>query len=164
MSKAFTREDDAGDTPLPTPVSLLPPGMRNYLTSEGRDRLQQELNRLREDRPVLVEGSLRDPELRPELAQLDQRVQILERSLASAEVIEPGSPDEVRFGSRVTVHDASGVEATYRIVGVDEADFSRGDISWRSPLATALLGARPDQIVRFRAPSGMMELAVVKIA
>ncbi len=165
MSKAFTREDDAAEPARPAPVSLLPPGVKNYLTREGRDRLQAELARLRDERPVLVEGSLTDVELRGELAALDQRIHYLERSLANAEVVPPPGPgdDRVRFGSTVTVRDPGGEESTYRLVGVDETDPARHEISWRSPLATALLNARPGQRVPFRTPSGPVELEVVKI-
>lgn len=165
MSKAFTREDDDTGPVRPPPVSLLPPGVRNYLTPEGRDRLQAELNGLRDQRPALVEGSLRDPELRRELAELDQRAQYLERCLSTAEVVTPAAnPDErVRFGSTVTVRDARGERSTYRIVGADEADFSRNEVSWRSPIATALLNAQRGQRVPFRFPSGATELEIVEI-
>lgn len=166
MSKAFTREDDSIDPPRPARVPLLPPGVRNFLTSAGRDRLQTELNALREHRPVLVEGSLTDTELRPELAQLDQRITQLERSLATAEVVPPPEPphEQVRFGSTVTVRDEAGAEEIYRIVGADEADFSRHEVSWRSPIAAALLNAKLGQKVPFRFPSGRKELEIVAIA
>ena len=165
MSKAFTREDDVPEPSRPMPVSLLPPGVRNLITREGRDRLQAELNRLRDERPVLVEGSLTDTELRGELAQLDQRITSLERSLAAAEVVPPAGPDnqQVRFGSTVTVRDTRGEESTYRIVGVDETDPERNEISWRSPIATALLNARQGQRVPFKFPSGATELEIVAI-
>jgi len=166
MSKAFTREDDSGDLPpTPLPRSLLPPGVKNYLTAEGRARLQTELTRLREtERPVLVEGSLSDPELRRELAQLDQRITILERSLATAEVVTAApAGDQVRFGSKVTVRDGHGALSTYRIVGVDEADFARQEVSWRSPIASALLNARLGERVPFKFPSGATELEIVRI-
>jgi transcription elongation factor GreB len=167
MSKAFTREDDMGDEPLwPQPRALLPAGARNYITPEGHQRLSAELVRLRErERPVLVEGSLRDPELRRELAQLDQRIQLLERSLATAEVVPATNPpgNQVRFGNTVTVRDRRGETMRYRIVGVDEADFAREEVSWQSPIAVALLNTRLGQRVAFKFPSGAAELEIVKI-
>jgi transcription elongation factor GreB len=51
----------------------------------------------------------------------------------------------------------------YRIVGVDEADFDRGWISWCSPVARALLNARKGQRVRFQAPEGAHELDILEI-
>lgn len=166
MSKAFTREDDGTDQPRPRPMPLLPPGVKNFITVEGRDRLQAELNVLAEERPGLLESSLTDSELRAELAQLDERMHQLERSLASAEVVPVPSPphDHVRFGSVVTVRNNVGTEDTYRIVGADEADFSRHDISWRSPLAAAVLNARVGQKVTFRSPAGLTQLEIVAIS
>jgi len=167
MSKAFTREDDVGDEPLrPMPRALLPPGARNYITPEGQERLSAELIHLREEeRPVLVEGSLRDPELRRELAELDQRIGILERSLATAEVVTATNPSggRVRFGNTVTVRDKRGETMRYRIVGVDEADFARDEVSWQTPIASALLNTQLGQRVLFKFPSGATELEIVKI-
>lgn len=164
MSKAFTREDDIPDDVRPAPVPLLPPGARNSFTPEGHARLQAELTQLLEQRPVLVEGSLTDPELRRELGQLDQRLTYLERSLAAAEIVDAVAPDGiVRFGSTVSVRDALGEESRYRIVGVDEADFSRGEVSWRSPIASALLNARVGDRVPFRFPTGATELEIVRV-
>lgn len=165
MSKAFTREDDAAEPTRPPPVSLLPPGTRNLITREGRDRLQAELNRLRDERPGLVEGRRTDAESRAELDRLDQRIQYLERALAGADVVPPAAPadDRVRFGSTVTVRDPRGEESTYRIVGVDETDPAQNQISWRSPLASALLNARPGQRVTCKFPSGPTELEIVRI-
>ena len=69
----------------------------------------------------------------------------------------------MRFGSTVTVRDSHGEESTYRLVGVDETDPARNEISWRSPIATALLNAQRGQKVPFRFPSGATELEIVKI-
>ncbi len=167
MSKAFTREDDLGDEPLRlAPRALLPAGARNYITPEGHERLRNELARLRdEERPMVAEGARGDPELRRELGQLDQRIQSLERSLAAAEVLAAPNPpgERVRFGHTVTVRDQDGETMRYRIVGVDEADYARGEVSWQSPIANALLNARLGERVPFKFPSGAAELEVVRI-
>jgi transcription elongation factor GreB len=155
MSKAFTRESDDGpDLPAPVrPMTPLPPGVKNYLTAGGAQKLRDELDRL-----TRVE--------RPRAASLDQRIAQLEAALGSAVVVPaPEKPwDEVRFGATVTVRDASGQEERYRIVGIDEVDADRDWISWRSPIATALLKARTGQRVRFRVPAGERELEIVAIA
>ena len=165
MSKAFTREDDDADIPRPAPVPLLPPGVKNFLTPEGRDRLQAELNRWHAERAVLAESALTDRELRAELAQLDQRINQRQLSLASAEVVPVPMPphDFVRFGSTVTVRDTRGAEDAYRIVGAEEADFSRHEISWQSPLAAALLKTRVGQAISFRSPAGVTKLEIIAI-
>jgi transcription elongation factor GreB len=72
--------------------------------------------------------------------------------------------DRVRFGATVTVRGEDGAERRYRIVGVDEAEPARGALSWRSPLAAALLGARVGDTVTFRLPRGEEELKVVMLS
>jgi transcription elongation factor GreB len=59
--------------------------------------------------------------------------------------------------------DEQGVEQNYQIVGVDETDFTRGRISWVSPLARALLKAREGDLVRFQSPAGWREVEVVSV-
>ena len=167
MSKAFTREDDASDIPvLPLLVSPLPPGAKNYLTPEGAVRLRAELARLVDaDRPKLLAASSSDADAKRELAVLDQRIRYVQQSLASAEIVPPTSPSDgqVRFGSTVTVRDGQGNESVYRIVGVDEADFERNEVSWLSPVARALMNAKLGQHVAFKLPRGATELEIIEI-
>jgi transcription elongation factor GreB len=168
MSKAFTREENDGrDIPdLPPPVSTLPEGARNYMTAAGVQRLRGELAELaNEKRPRLADAA-DDPEAKRQLAMLDQRIRQLEQSLQSAEIVPrpDGMPDTVRFGSTVTVREASGEESTYRIVGVDETDFDRGWVSAQSPIARALLNTKLGARVRFRFPCGEEDLEIIAIA
>jgi transcription elongation factor GreB len=165
MSKAFTREDDLPDvTVVPRPASVLPPGAKNYLTSDGAERLRRELNHLMEvERPGLIaNGSASDS---PEFQALNQRIQQLQESLASAVVVELPTepPDRVRFGATVTVRERSGEESSYRIVGVDETDIDRGWVSWISPIAKALMNARVGERVHFKSPAREKELEIVSI-
>ena len=166
MSKAFTREsDDAPDRPVAPRRSSLPPGAKNYLTPDGARRFREELERLTQvERPGLA-GASGDAEAKRQLQRLDQRILDLQQSLQSAVVVAPppASEDRVRFGATVTVRER-GAEARYRIVGVDEADLDRGWVSWLSPIAKALLNARPGQRVKFKFPSGEEELEIVRIA
>jgi transcription elongation factor GreB len=168
MSKAFTREDDTSDEPvLPPLVSPLPAGAKNYLTAGGAERLRGELGRLvAVERPRLVAAAVHDPGTKRELAQLDQRIRYLQQSLATAEIVSAadGTAEHVRFGATVTVRDRKGVESVYRIVGVDEADFSRNEVSWLSPIARTLMHARLGQRVPFKFPSGATELEIVTIS
>jgi len=167
MSKAFTREDDAPDPITPRRLAdPLPPGARNYLTPDGARRLRTELDRLiKIERPQALACS--DPSLaREQLQNLDQRIQHLRQSLQSALVVEPpvGLIDFVRFGATVSVRERSGEESRYRIVGIDESDAERGWVSWLSPIARALLNARPGQRVVLKLPSGEEELEITSIS
>lgn len=164
MSRAFVREsDDRPELPIARPSSALPEGAKNYLTPGGATRLREELRRLvEEDRPSLVSQST-DPEAKRKLLALDQRIQHLEESLRTAEIVSPPDDAVVRFGATVTVRRNDGEEDSYRIVGVEEIDLERSWVSWASPIARALINARLGDKVRFKFPSGEESLEVVKI-
>jgi transcription elongation GreA/GreB family factor len=80
----------------------------------------------------------------------------------SAEVVTPSADGTVAFGSTVTII-RKGREQIFRIVGVDEADASKGLISFRAPLAQAVLGARPGDIIEEDEPLGEIEIATANI-
>jgi transcription elongation factor GreB len=170
MSKAFTREDDSGDALIPKPVSVLPPGARNYLTPRGAQKLRDELSRLVDvERPSLLTATTGEgataAEAKEQLQRVDHRIAYLQQSLQTADVSAAPPPphDVVRFGATVRVRDQKGVETRYRIVGVDETDFDRNEVSWLSPIARALLNARLGQKVEFKFPAGKSTLEIVEI-
>ena len=72
------------------------------------------------------------------------------------------------FGATVTYVDADGdsdaAESSLRIVGVDEADTARGEVSWVSPIARALMKAAEGDVVELRTPNGARGIEVVGIA
>ncbi|EYF01042.1 GreA/GreB family elongation factor [Chondromyces apiculatus] len=164
MSKAFTRESDEEQDDLPArPLGEeLPPGVKNYVTPEGAARLREEVDRLtRLDRPAVVAtGEVKA------LRELDRRIAFLGRRVEALEVIDPaGQPEgQVLFGATVTVCDEEGDARRYRLVGVDEADPARGAVSWRSPIARALLGAQVGDVVTVRFPRGDEELTVTAVS
>ncbi|MEO7413181.1 MAG: GreA/GreB family elongation factor [Opitutaceae bacterium] len=165
MSKAFLREDDLQEDSPPLPAyPAVPFGQKNFLTGSGATRLQAELAALAEKRAFLS-ARARDPEVRWEVQGIDHRIRHLRQSLRTAEVVPPEleETDTVRFGATVTVRDGHGADARYRIVGVDETDFERGDVSWLSPMARALLNATKGQHVRVKTPRGENDLEIVSI-
>lgn len=80
---------------------------------------------------------------------------------ASAELATPATDGTVAFGATVTIT-RKGRRQTFRIVGVDEADATQGLISFRSPLAQAVLGARPGDIIEAKEPLGEIEIAELR--
>jgi transcription elongation factor GreA len=137
-----------------------------HLTPEGRQRLEDELRDLVENRrPLIVqrvataraEGDLSENfayhDARQELGLLDGRVQTIEATLRHARVLETTVGEVVGLGSTVTVRDEFG-ESTYVIVGPVEADVAGGRISMVSPLGAALMGRTVGDEVSFASPGG----------
>jgi transcription elongation factor GreB len=163
VSKAFTHEDGADAPLIVRPRAPLPPGVPNYVTPRGLALLRDELAALQAEH-ARAERELDGTDRTHALAALSARRAELEQRLASAEVVPAPDPpsDTVRFGATVTVEGESGARR-YAIVGVDEADASRGLIAFVSPLARALLGRSVGDTVRLQAPRGDEELEIVAI-
>jgi transcription elongation factor GreB len=180
MNKAFVRESDGEDEEEELQGSpSLPAGTRNYITPAGHGRLKSELEHLvKRERPNVVEivswaASNGDRSENGDyiygkrrLREIDRRIRFLTKRLEIAEIVDPlrqGDNDQVFFGARVTIADADGLENTYTIVGVDEADVARGRISWISPLARALIKSREGDTVCFQSPLGIREIDIVEV-
>ena len=67
------------------------------------------------------------------------------------------------FGATVSIRESSGDAVNYRIVGADETGFDGSHISWMSPIARALMGARVGDVVHFETPAGDEQLQVIGI-
>jgi len=180
MNKAFTKESDQDDDDDVQEPSPLPVGTKNYMTPAGYRRLKEEaLHLLDKERPELVKvitwaASNGDRSENADyiygkrrLREIDRRIRFLTRRLDNAEVVDPATrepTDQVFFGATVTVADEDGNEKVYSIVGIDEADVSRGRISWISPLARQLLKAREGDTVTVHTPGGEEVLEIVEVA
>jgi transcription elongation factor GreB len=179
MSKAFTRETDTDDEEeFEEEEQSLPKGTKNYITPAGYARLEAELRHLLEvERPEVVKvvswaAGLGDRSENADyiygkkrLREIDKRIRFLTKRLGFAQIVDPVQQphDRIYFGATVVVADAEGREATYTIVGIDELDPARGRISWRSPLALALLGKEEGETVTVRTPSGVQELEILEV-
>jgi transcription elongation factor GreB len=178
MSKAFTRETETeanGEQEAPA----LPAGLKNYITPAGFRRLKEEALRLLDkERPELVKviqwaASNGDRSENADyiygkrrLREIDRRIRFLTKRIEAAVVVDPAAretTDQVFFGATVTVVNQAGTESTYSIVGIDEADVSRGRISWISPLAKAMIKARAGDSVTVRTPAGDEVLDIVAV-
>lgn len=159
MSKAFTREsDDAPDDSLSArPLSAILGGLPNYLTPRGAQRLRAELGKLlRQPDPRASSNATGTP---------GSRVTRLRQILATATVVPaPPDPAKIAFGARVRARNQRGEVPVYWIVGVEETDLDEDAISWQSPLAKALLGARVGSRVRTRLPAGEEEFEILEIS
>ena len=161
MSRAFVNEDAGNDRPdLP---QLPVPAGPNLVTPRGLADLQARIAGRRADLATLKARADRLDKLPEAAAERDLRW--LEARLKAAVVIDPAAHDltEAAFGLRVTVADANWTETTYEITGEDEADATRQRIAPNSPLARALLGAQPGDVVTWTRPSGSLDLQVLRI-
>jgi len=78
----------------------------------------------------------------------------------TAELVHPASDGTIAFGSTVTI-ERKGRTQTFRIVGVDEADAARGLISFRAPLAAAVMGARASDVIEAAEPLGEITILAI---
>jgi transcription elongation GreA/GreB family factor len=156
VSRAFVKEDDqAGARLLPDrPISP----QRNLVTRRGL--------RLIEDRIAQYQGDLARASAaadREAIGRASRELRYWTARLGTAEVVEPGPETErVVFGALVTVACADGTEASFRIVGEDEADPAAGRIAWTAPVAQALLASEPGDVREL--PTGAVEVLSIATA
>ncbi len=177
MSKAFTRETEGDDDDITLPP--LPAGGKNYITPQGYAVLRAELFELIDnERPRIVEivhwaASNGDRSEngdylygKKRLREIDRRIRFLTKRLEIAEVTDPSvhhGSDQVFFGATVTYVDESDVERTVTIMGIDEADSLKAQVTWVSPIARALLKAREGDAVKLVTPLGVQEVEVLEV-
>ena len=178
MSKAFTREETAGDDD-DAALPQVPAGARNYITPAGYARLRSELLDLIDvERPKVVDvvhwaASNGDRSEngdylygKKRLREIDRRIRFLTKRLEVAELTDPSvlhGNEQVFFGAEVTYIDEDGTRTTVVILGIDEADSARGEVTWVSPIARTLLKARVGDVLRFVTPGGTKEIEVVGV-
>jgi len=135
MSRAFTREQDSDNSPPDIgerPISQ----HRNLVTEEGLAAIDAEIAALQKEMSDAEAISDRE---KVALVSRDLRYWVARRE--TAEISVPDSDNSVvRFGMTVTIEDEDGKTNTWKIVGEDEADASRGKISHVAPMAIALFG------------------------
>jgi transcription elongation factor GreB len=144
--------------------------IRTLITPEGLARFEQELKKLQEERHevcAIVSWAAGNGDRsengdyiynKQRLRQIDKRSGWLARRLKNATVVRPEEQranGKVRFGSRVTYIDEDDVSHTVRIVGYDEADLARAEISIGSPVARALMGKTAGDGIEVETPQGV---------
>lgn len=164
MSRAFVKESDddlsAGELPE-RPV----PAHANYVTPLGMEQLRVRVRDLAEQHEQLKAVAEEDSEAKRKLREVERDQRYFNAQLERAEVVDPAGhpPGEVRFGATVKVEEADGRIETFHIVGDDEADVTVGKISWGSPLAHSLIGAKVGETVKWRRPVGDTEVDIVAV-
>lgn len=177
MSKAFTRESDTDEDEVGLPP--LPAGGKNYITPQGYARLRSELlDLIDNERPKVVDivhwaASNGDRSEngdylygKKRLREIDRRIRFLTKRLEIAEVTDPSAhfgKDQVFFGATVTYAEEAGDERTVTILGIDEADSLKGEVTWISPIARALLKAREGDVVKLVTPVGAQDIEVLRV-
>jgi transcription elongation factor GreB len=157
-------------------------GLKNYITPSGLQRLRDELRfLLARERPAVTQvvawaASNGDRSENADyqynkrrLRQIDRRIRFLTKRIDAAEIVDPEAPRtgraarQVFFGATVRYATAAGAERTVRIVGLDEIDLDRNHVSWRSPLARALMRSGPGDSVILHAPGGTESLRILEV-
>ena len=149
----------------------------SYLTKEGFERLQQELEYLRSEKRIEVAERLRealeDGELienaeleaaKNEQSFVEGRIKELEMLLSNAHLIDESTKtDKIQVGSKVKVQEEGLDPEEYVIVGAAEADPRLGRISNESPLGKALLNHKAGDTVKVEAPGGEFEIEILSV-
>jgi len=177
MSKAFTHESETEDYEVGLPP--LPAGGKNYITPKGYAALRAELfDLIDNERPKVVDivhwaASNGDRSEngdyiygKKRLREIDRRIRFLTKRLEIAEVTDPSvhlGKDQVFFGATVTYVEEAGDERTVTILGIDEADSLKGEVTWISPIARALIKAREGDVVKLVTPLGVQEVEVLRV-
>ncbi|MDD5028200.1 MAG: transcription elongation factor GreB [Rhodoferax sp.] len=182
MSKAFTKEsnNDSSDEDVEPTLPALPAGGKNYITPDGFARLRGELKELVElDRPKVVEAvhwaaSNGDRSEngdyiygKKRLREIDRRVRFLIKRLEIAVVADPAlhfGATQIFFGASVSYADSAGALRCVKIVGIDEANSSAGEVSWVSPIARTLLKAHQGDSLKLVMPDRVDEIEVLQVS
>jgi transcription elongation factor GreA len=147
-----------------------------YITQEGLNRLQKELEHLRSKRRPEVAERIRQAkefgdinenaeydDAKNEQGFVEGRILLLEKLVRNASIIEGTHvKGVVEVGSTVKVHDEYGDES-FTIVGSTEAEPGKGRISMESPVGKALLGRRVGDDVSVLTPGGQSKMLIVEV-
>jgi transcription elongation factor GreB len=151
---------------------------KNYITPPGFEKLRDEYSQLLNvERPKLVEvvawaASNGDRSENADyiygkrrLREIDSRLRFLQDKLERAEVVDPSklTGQKVIFGATVTISDEDGATLVYQIVGQDEFDIKNNKVSWKSPVAVALLGKKVGDEVVIKKPDSQVIVCIEKI-
>lgn len=164
MSRGFVKEDDQEEIPMVPQRAYLPDGVPNFVTPTGMEQLLAEKQDLisEKDNPV----SANENEKRIALNYINAKLQLLNNRISDARVInlKEQPKNEIRFGASVTLRqEGSDDIQTYQIVGVDEADISKGKISFISPVSKSLINKKIGDKVALKRAKEEIVYEILKI-
>jgi len=149
MSRGFVKEDDQEEIPIVPQRAYLPEGVTNFVTPFGMNQLLEEKQMLEREKDNW--NNANENEKRIELNYINAKLQLLNNRIAEARIVNSDDQpqDEIRFGATVTLRkEASEDIQTFQIVGVDEADISKGKVSFISPFSRLLINKKSgDRVV-----------------
>lgn len=162
MSRGFVKDGDQEEVPMVPPRADLPPGETNYVTQAGIDALIAEKETLLQEIHNL--DAINENEHRIALNYLNAKLLLLTDRIATAKVIDLSEQlrDEVRFGARVTLQTAGGKQK-FQLVGVDEADITKGKISFVAPIARLLMRKKVGEEAVLKLANGNRIFKIVAI-
>ncbi|XSG81353.1 MAG: transcription elongation factor GreA [Methyloligella sp. ZOD6] len=153
MSKAFTKEQEGSDVYDELPER--PVSSNNLVTENGLKLIEDTLAELQK-----AHAEATAEEDKPRLARINRDLRYFKARRAAAQLApSPEQSGEVRFGNTVTIERDDGRRQTFTIVGEDEADPSKGTLSYVSPLAQALMGKSVGDL----AAAGAGEAEIIEI-
>ena len=151
----------------------------HYLSQEGFDRLQKELEELKTTGRAEVAAAIAEAREKGDLSEnaeydaakdaqglLEMKINELEKVMSNARVLDTSKLDtsKVTVMSNVTIRNVKNKrEMTYKLVAESEADLKAKKISVKSPMGQGLLGKAPGEIAEVKTPNGTIEFEVVKI-
>ena len=165
MSRGFVREDDQEEVPIVPQRPTLPEGVTNFVTRNGMAQLLAEKEALINERENLSITS--ENEKRITVNYINAKLQLLNNRIAEARVVDPKEqpPNEIMFGATVKLrNEGTGNIQIFQIVGVDEADISKGKISFISPLARVLINKKTGDKVTLKRERDEIGFEVLEIA
>ena len=164
MSRAFVKESDDDHAAGELPERPLPPHA-NYVTPNGLALLQSRVRELTELHERLKPESHEDSTAKHKVREIERDLRYFRSQLERATLVDAANQqlEQVRFGAIVKIEDDEGTEQEFAIVGDDEADVAAGKISWASPLARALIGAKTGDTIAWHRPAGEAEVHIVDV-
>ena len=143
MSRGFVKEDDQEEVPIVPQRAYLPVGVTNFVTPYGINQLLAEKQMLVNEKTNL--NNANENEKRIDLNYINAKLQLLNNRIFEAKIVNLNvqPQNEIRFGATITLRiEVSRNIQTFQIVGVDEANISKGKVSFISPIAKVLINKK----------------------